>query len=282
MIIWRAESIRETEGTEPVKVLTIAGSDSGGAAGLQADLKTFTALGAYGMSVVTVVTAQNSARVAGVHPLPSELVIDQLEAVLDDYGAAAIKSGFLGRRELVTALAAHLQDHPVARSAFLIVDPVLVNHRAQPMFGDEVTAAYAEHLLPLCDLVTPNCAEAALLTGQAVNNIADMRRAARQLYDRGAGHVLVTGGQDDAEVVDLLYDGQEATELRSRRIGTENTHGAGDTFSAAIAVFLARGESMTAAVQNARHFTAQAIAGAAHWRLGSGHGPLNHLLFRKT
>jgi hydroxymethylpyrimidine kinase/phosphomethylpyrimidine kinase len=248
---------------------------------LQADLKTFTALGAYGMSVVTVVTAQNSARVEAVHPLSPELVIAQLKAVLDDYGAAAIKTGFLGQPGLVTTVAALLQDHPVATSAFIIVDPVLVNHRARPMFGADMTRAYVEHLLPLCDLVTPNCAEAALLTGRAVKGVAGMRQAAQRVHDMGAGHVLITGGQEGADVVDVFYDGQEVTELRARRIDTENTHGAGDTFSAAVAVFLARGEAMVDAVRDARQFTLRAIAGAADWRLGSGHGPLNHLSFRK-
>ncbi|HZD11880.1 MAG TPA: hydroxymethylpyrimidine/phosphomethylpyrimidine kinase, partial [Candidatus Binatia bacterium] len=152
---------------QPLKVLTIAGSDSGGAAGLQADLKTFTALGVYGMSAVTAVTAQNSVRVAALQSMPAALVTAQIEAVLQDYGAAAVKTGFLGSALLVEAVAAAL--HPAERQALpLVIDPVLVNHRGEPMFGEVVTEAYRRLLLPGCTMVTPNRREAAMLCGQTV------------------------------------------------------------------------------------------------------------------
>ena len=149
----------------PPLVLTIAGSDSGGAAGLQADLKTFAALDAYGMSAVTVVTAQNSQRVQQAHVLTPELVTAQIDAVLSDYGAAAIKTGFIGSVDLIASIAERLRHWQTVGQPFILVDPVLVNHRAEPMFTPSVTAAYREHLFPLADLVTPNRHEAALLTG---------------------------------------------------------------------------------------------------------------------
>src|SRR5690606_30770564 len=155
---------------EPIKVLTIGGSDSGGAAGIQADLKTFTALHAYGMSVITAVTAQNSHEVRAVHPLPAAFVTQQLEAVLSDYGAAAVKTGFIGRVDLLEAIAAGLGAFPVPH---VVVDPVLVNHRGQAMFASDVTAAYRKVLFPLATLMTPNRHEAALFSGRPVQTVAD-------------------------------------------------------------------------------------------------------------
>jgi hydroxymethylpyrimidine kinase/phosphomethylpyrimidine kinase len=254
-------------------VLTIAGSDSGGAAGLQADLKTFTALGVYGMSVVTVVTAQNSLRVEAVHPLPAEFVAAQLEAVLSDYGAAAVKTGFIGRTDLVRVIAQVLGGH---KGLSLVVDPVLVNHRGETMFPDEVVDVYRHHLLPLAYLVTPNRREAELLTGTPVNNVPAMAAAARTIQRLGATAVLITGLRDGDDVVDVLFDGREIDELRAPWIETTNTHGSGDTLSAAITAFLAQGQTLPEAVVQARRFSRAAIAAAVDWRLGAGHGPVNH------
>ena len=267
---------------EPAKVLTIAGSDSGGAAGLQADLKTFAALGVYGMSVVTVVTAQNSVRVEGVHPLPAPFVSRQLAAVLADYGAAAVKTGFIGRADLVETIAAHLAsyagDRPPDRKPFLVADPVLVNHRGEAMFPPEVVHAYRERLLPLADLITPNRREAALLTEQPVGTIPEMHAAARSLQRLSGGAVLVKGGRDGQQMVDVFFDGEETVPLRAERVDSANVHGSGDTLSAAVAAFLARGESNHLAVRLARAFTHAAIRAAAGWQMGGGHGPLNHFL----
>lgn len=262
---------------QPVKALTIGGSDSGGAAGIQADLKTFTALGIYGMSVLTAVTAQNSVEVAAVHPLPPPFVIQQLTAVLSDYGAAAIKIGFIGGVELIKALATALGPYlEQAQRPLLVVDPVLVNHRREPLFPPAITRAYIAHLLPLADLVTPNWSEAALLADLPVTTEAEARAAAQQLHHLGARRVLVTGWVEAATVVDLFLDGTTFQSWHQPRLDTANTHGSGDTLSAAITAFLACGLPFSYAITLARHQTALALAAARSWRLGQGHGPLNH------
>jgi len=259
---------------DPVTVLTIAGSDSGGAAGLQADLKTFTALGVYGMSIVTVVTAQNSLGVEAVHTLPAEFVAQQLEVVLSDYGAAAIKTGFLGRVELIEAIAAKLAKD---RRAFLLVDPVLVNHKGESMFPAEVAQAYRDHLLPLADLVTPNRREASLLTGLPTNDLDDLETAAQVMGEWGSDAVLIKGGRENDQMVDILFDGLDISYHRTSWIDTINTHGSGDTLSAAICAHKGRGLVLIEAIGQAQAFTNRAIQAGAGWRLGSGHGPVSHL-----
>ncbi len=256
---------------EPVKVLTIAGSDSGGAAGLQADLKTFTVLGAYGMSAVTVVTAQNSQEVRAVFSLPVELVESQLQAVFDDYGAGAVKTGFIGQAALVAAIARRLAE---AQPPFLVVDPVLVDHRGRPMFPDDVTQAYREALIPLASVVTPNPEEAALLTGRAVGSVKDLGAAAQALLALGAQYALIKGYRDGDEMVDVLAGADGLHTYRRPAIETANTHGSGDTLSAALCVYLAQGRSPVEAVEPAIRFTERAIRRAAGWRLGRGHGPV--------
>lgn len=253
---------------EPTKVLTIAGSDSGGAAGLQADLKTFTVLAAYGMSVVTVVTAQNSLGVAALLPLPAGLVAQQLTAVLTDYGAAAVKTGFIGQVELIETIATILSQH---RPEFLVVDPVLVNHRRQAMFRPDVTQALITHLLPLATLVTPNWGEAELLTGQPIH---DPAQTLATIQAFGPQAVLLKGQRQGDEMVDWLYTGRDIHQFRAPYLETQNLHGSGDTLSAAITVFLGRGFSLEQAISQAHQFTHKAIRGAAGWKLGGGHGPL--------
>lgn len=260
-------------GPEPPKVLTIAGSDSGGAAGLQADLKTFSTLNVYGMSVVTVVTAQNSVAVTAVHPLPADFVGAQIDAVLSDYGAAAVKTGFIGRVDLIEIIAEKLRAY---RPEFVVVDPVLVNHKGEAMFSDEVTTAYLDKLLPLAMLVTPNRWEAALLAGREINSREAMQTAVRELAARGARYVLLKGWRDGGQAVDLLYGEGEEAWFTAPFIDTENLHGSGDTMSAAVCAFLARGAGLKKAVTEAHAFTARAIRDAADWRLGQGHGPVNN------
>lgn len=263
---------------QPPAVLTIAGSDSGGAAGAQADLKTWTALGVYGMSVLTAVTAQNSIRVTAVHYLPPDFITAQLDTVLGDYRAAAAKTGFIGRADAIARVAQRLRAHAVPN---LVIDPVLVNHRGESMFPSEVTAAYVRHLLPLATLVTPNLHEAALLCGEPLPETVTPQwqaRAARWLHALGAPHVLVKGGRGGGLLSDVLYNGRETTYFCLPRIATTNIHGSGDTLSAAICAGLARGESVATAVRHAQQFTAAAIQRAAAWRLGQGHGPLCHFL----
>jgi hydroxymethylpyrimidine/phosphomethylpyrimidine kinase len=256
---------------EPIKVLTIAGSDSGGAAGLQADLKSFAALGAYGLSAITAVTAQNSLRVVGVHSLPPEFVAAQLDAVLSDYGAAAAKTGFIGRGELIGLIAAKLTAYQIRN---LVVDPVLVNHKGEAMFTTAVSETYRAYLLPLADLLVPNWREAELLTNLPVGNLREAEEAARRLVGQGAKAVLIKRIGVGNELVDLLFDGQTATHFRAPFIPTENTHGSGDALSAAITVFLGRGADLATAVAQARQFVHEAIAAAVNWRLGAGHGPI--------
>lgn len=258
---------------EPVKLLTIGGSDSGGAAGIQADLKTWTVLGGYGMSVLTAVTAQNSLTVQDVAWMTPQLVQAQLEAVLSDYGAAGVKTGFLGRTELIISVSALLQKY---KPANIVIDPVLVNHRHQPMFPDAVRLLYFYYLLPLADLVTPNVTEAAVLLGTStLESLGKIRRAAESLHRWGARCVLIKGFREGESVVDMLFDGESFTEFRQPHIATQNTHGAGDTLSAAVCAFLAQGEEMETAVARAQQFTHHALQRAANWQLGKGHGPLS-------
>lgn len=259
----------------PLPLLTIAGSDSGGAAGLQADLKTWATFGSrvYGMSAVTAVTAQNSARVAAVHFLPPEMVAAQIDAALSDYGAAAIKTGFLGRVDIIEAVAGRLaywRERLTPRPG-LVIDPVLVNHRGEAMFGPEVAAAYRGLLFPIADLVTPNAAEAVLL--ETTN---DERRMTSSDSLSSASRVLVKGISRDDQIIDIYRDGREWVELPRPRIDTINTHGSGDTLSAAVCAFVAQGHDWLDAVRRAQVFTHDAIRRGAAWRLGAGHGPLGH------
>jgi hydroxymethylpyrimidine/phosphomethylpyrimidine kinase len=264
---------------QPVKTLTIGGSDSGGAAGIQADLKTWTALGVYGMSVVTAVTAQNSLRVEAIHYLPAEMVAAQIDAVLFDYGAQAIKTGLLGQVELIEQTAWHLKAHELAP---LVVDPVLVNYKGQSMFGSQLAAAYKEYLLPLADLVTPNWREAALLVGVNINKKPQtviLEHFGEVICATGASQVLITGvPATDETVIDWWFDGKELHPLEQPKINTTNRHGSGDTLSAAICANLALGLVMEEAIENARVFTARAMAAASEWQLGRGHGPLSHFI----
>ena len=255
----------------PVKSLTIAGSDSGGAAGMQADLKTWAALGVYGMSVATVITAQNSVAVTAVHPLPADFVAAQLDAVLSDYGADAVKTGFIGRVDLIQTIAAKLSQYQLGN---IVIDPVLVNHIGQALFPPEITQAYIDYLLPLADLITPNRREAELSTGLPVNNVPEMITAVTQLHTLGPQNILLKGGRDGDEIVDIFFNGRSIHQLRAPHIDTQNTHGSGDTLSAAVCAFLAQGMGMETAVHRAHQFTQQAIQRAANWQLGQGHGPV--------
>jgi hydroxymethylpyrimidine/phosphomethylpyrimidine kinase len=210
-------------------------------------------------------------RVAGVHPIPTEFVADQLDAVLSDYGAAAVKSGFLGRVDLIQTIAAKLGAYQIAN---IVIDPVLVNHRGEAMFTPDVTQAYVDHLLPLADLVTPNRWEAALIAGGSVTTTANMEAAAARILSFGVKNVLIKGGREGDEMIDLFYDGRSFIRFHSPHVNTKNTHGSGDTLSAAICALLAKGEQMETAVQRAHQFIAQAIHKAKEWQLGAGHGPV--------
>lgn len=259
--------------------MTIAGSDSGGAAGLAADWKTFAALGAYGLGAITVVTAQNSVEVRQAQFMPAEMVVAQIEAVLADYGAAAIKTGFIGKAETIQAIAKCLSRWPKIP---LVVDPVLVNHKGQAMFPAEVMEAYQQHLFPLATLITPNRHEAALLTGLPVTTREEMVAAASQLHTFGSQHILIKGLREGEMMVDGWWDGSQMVWLAGGRVETNNTHGSGDTLSAAATVFLAQGLDMGVALWRACAFVRGAIGAAANWHLGAGHGPVNPLANRRN
>lgn len=255
----------------PPKLLTIAGSDSGGAAGLQADLRAWAVLGAYGMSVVTAVTAQNSLTVSAVQFMPPDFIAAQLDAVLNDYGAAAAKTGFLGRVETIEAIADSLRRFTVPH---LVIDPVLVNHTGAAMFDTAVTAAYRAHLFPLADLLTPNPAEAALLLDMDIRCLADGETAVRRLHALGPKAILLKRIPAGGRLLDLFFDGTTCHRLPTAKIQTANTHGSGDVFSAAVCAFLARGDGLETAVRQAQSFTAAAIQNSANWQFSQGHGPV--------
>jgi hydroxymethylpyrimidine kinase/phosphomethylpyrimidine kinase/thiamine-phosphate diphosphorylase len=253
------------------RVLTIAGSDSGGGAGIQADLKTITLLGAYGMSAITVLTAQNTRGVAGVFPAPAEFVRQQAELVLDDIGADTVKTGMLYAAGIVAEVAALLERYGLAA----VVDPVMMAKGGAPLLREDAMTAVREQLLPRTFLLTPNLPETAALTGLPVRTLDEMAAAARCLQTMGARHVLVKGGhRDDGDATDLLLCGNTLLPLPGERIATGNTHGTGCSYAAALATLLAQGEELPAAARRAKYFIDVAIRNAAP--LGRGHGPINH------
>jgi len=254
--------------------LTIAGSDSGGGAGLQADLKTFAAHGVFGTSVVTAVTAQNTAEVLGVHVVDPGFVDLQIDAVLSDLPVGAVKTGMLASTDTVAVVARWAAE---GRLPNLVVDPVLVASTGRPLLGDGGAASYVRLLLPHAFVVTPNIREAALLTGAPVDDVEGMTRAAHRLAETGARVVVIKGGHlagDRAPDV-VLVDGKLHV-LDGPRLQSHNDHGTGCTLSAATAAHLARGAEPLTALAEAKKFVTAAIAGSATWRLGAGHGPLDH------
>jgi hydroxymethylpyrimidine/phosphomethylpyrimidine kinase len=255
----------------PAVAVTIAGSDSGGGAGIQADLKTFAALGVYGASVITAVTAQNTRAVSGIYPLPDPAIQAQLAAVLDDLPVASVKTGMLGSEEVAGVVAAAARDRLLPN---LVVDPVL--HSTSGSRLGVVSAV--ERLLPYATVLTPNLDEASALVGRAVRTPDEMAEAAAQLGASGARCVVVTGGHlaHRAEAVDAVWTADGSRFMSRPRVSTHNTHGSGCTFSAAIAARLALGDSLPGALAFAKAYVARAIRGSAGWRLGSGHGPLDH------
>ena len=256
----------------PPTALTIAGSDSGGGAGAQADLKTFLACRVHGMSAITAVTVQNSLGVTGFYELPPNAVAEQIESVATDIGVDAAKTGMLASAAIMAAVAETVQRLAIRP---FVVDPVAASQHGDPLLRPDAIEALRDVVIPLADLITPNLGEIRLLTGVEVHSRADMDDAAAALYALGPRWVLVKGGHlpgDDA--VDLLFDGTTTTELRSARYDTEHTHGSGDTLAAAITAGLARGLDMPAAVREGKTFITGAVAGS--FPLGAGLGPVGH------
>lgn len=268
---------QETNSTKRYRcVLTIAGSDSGGGAGIQADLKTFAALGCYGLSVITALTAQNTVGVTGIHPVPSVFVEQQIEAVLTDIGADAVKIGMLFSGELIRTVAAALRRH---RPGAIVVDPVMVAQSGDRLLQDEAVSAIKTELIPLATVITPNLPEAEVLVGRPLTTAADMETAARELAALGCPYVLIKGGHADGTTcTDILYHAGDNRfdRFAHPRIATANTHGTGCTLSSAIAAHLAHGHGMEAAVARAGGFIHEAIVAGAGYRLGKGHGPVHH------
>jgi hydroxymethylpyrimidine/phosphomethylpyrimidine kinase len=257
------------------KALTIAGSDSGGGAGIQADLKTFTAFRVFGMSVLTAVTAQNSVGVQGVHDLPPAFVALQIDAVLGDLGADAVKLGMLSTAPIVRVVAERLAAH---RQARIVLDPVMVAKAGDPLLQPDARAALVEAVLPLAEVVTPNLPEAAVLADLPVATEADMEEAARRIHARGARHVLVKGGHLKDSATDILYDGRGFTRFPAARLESTNTHGTGCTLSAAIAAGLAHGRPLVTAVGEAKAYVTAAIREG--FQVGRGVGALCHFVAR--
>jgi hydroxymethylpyrimidine/phosphomethylpyrimidine kinase len=254
------------------RVLTIAGSDSGGGAGIQADLKTIAALGCYGMSAITSVTVQNTQRVYTAHDLPSQIVADQIRVVIEDIGCDAAKVGMLANAGIIAAVAEALTDWPVTN---LVVDPVMVAKSGDSLLQEAACDTLKHALLPLARVVTPNIPEAEVLSGVKIETEDGMRKAAEHILTLGPAYVLMKGGHlEGPEARDWLYDGNQWWTFTAPRIETRNTHGTGCTFSAAIAAHLARGMPVMEAIQAAKNYLTGAIQHALP--LGRGHGPLNH------
>jgi hydroxymethylpyrimidine/phosphomethylpyrimidine kinase len=255
------------------RALTIAGSDSGGGAGIQADLKTFSAFGVYGASVITAITAQNTVGVRAIHDVPVDVVAAQIDAVMEDIGADAAKTGMLSSPEIIATVAERLRAHGPSA---LVVDPVMVAKSGDRLLREDAVQALRELLLPLAAVITPNAPEAAVLSGIEVVDLPTAREAARRIHDLGPRLVVVKGGHLAGDTSDdLVWDGRTFEILSGRRIATRHTHGTGCTFSAAIAACLARGLSPMEAARQARAFLQGAIEHAEP--LGHGNGPVNHL-----
>ena len=264
--------------SEPISALTIAGSDSSGGAGIQADLKTFAALGIYGTSAITAITAQNTVGVIEMLPLSADFVTAQIEAVAGDITLHATKTGMLATAAIVEAVAAAIEalDLPL-----VVVDPVMISKSGARLLDDDGIQVLRAELLPRCAVVTPNIPEAEVLSGRRIGSIEHARAAAHDIHQMGGSAVVITGGHGEGdEIVDLLFDGAMFTELHTARIDTRNTHGTGCTFASAVAAHLALGHSVVDAVVGAQGYVIGAIEHALP--IGRGHGPLDHFWKART
>jgi hydroxymethylpyrimidine/phosphomethylpyrimidine kinase len=272
------QSLSDESGTNRhyTRVLTIAGSDSGGGAGIQADLKTFSALGCYGMSVVTALTAQNTTGVTGIHAVPPAFALQQMAAVFTDIGADAVKIGMLYSTELIQVVADGLRRHEAAN---IVLDPVMVAQSGDKLLQDEAITALKNHLFPLATVLTPNLPEAAVLLGREVKGLDEMQAAAKSLAAFGSRSVLLKGGHaqgNDSSDVLFIAAEDRCVVLEDQRVRTANAHGTGCTLSSAIAAYLAKGDTISSAVCNAKKYIGEAIRAGASYRLGHGSGPVHH------
>ena len=253
------------------KAMTIAGSDSGGGAGIQADLKTFAALGVYGASTLTAITAQNTVGVTAVHEIPTDVIRAQIDAVLSDIGADAVKTGMLSSSAIIECVVEALKQHGVQQ---LVVDPVMVAKSGDSLLREDAVDSLRTRLLPLALVVTPNIPEAEALTETKIVSDTDVRRAAQAIIGMGARSVVVKGGHREGPATDLFYDGSDFREYTAPRFDTVNTHGTGCTFASAVAAGLARRMAIAEAVGLAKDYVTEAIRKS--FPIGQGHGPLNH------
>lgn len=253
------------------RALTIAGSDSGAGAGIQADLKTFAALGVYGTSVITAITAQNTVGVTQILELTPDLIAAQIDAVIEDIGTHALKTGMLANSAIIEVVAAKIQEH---RLRNLVVDPVMVAKSGDLLLREEAIEVLRSKLLPLAAIVTPNLPEAEQLTGIRGSRLQDIKESARRIIVMGARSVVIKGGHRKGPATDLFYDGKKFREITAPRVRTPHTHGTGCTFSAAIAAHLAKGEKLERAVVQAKKYITQAIRKG--FAIGSGHSPVHH------
>lgn len=253
------------------KAMTIAGSDSGGGAGIQADLKTFASLGVYGTSALTAITAQNTLGVTEVFELPSAIVSAQIDAILSDIGTQATKTGMLFSSEIIKVVTGKVKQHSLHN---LVVDPVMVAKGGDRLLREEAIEALVNLLIPLATVVTPNLPEAAVLVGRDVDSLEDAKQAAKDIVSMGAYSAVVKGGHLQGDAIDVFYDGESLREFAAVRLDTKNTHGTGCTFASAITAGLATGISIEHAVEQAKEYVTEAIRNALS--IGGGHGPLNH------
>ena len=256
------------------KALTIAGSDSGGGAGIQADLKTFTAFGVYGMSAITAITAQNTVGVQAVFNLPINIIAEQIKSVVSDIGTDAVKTGMLSSPEIVNTVADRIEKFELPN---VVVDPVMVAKSGDPLLSEDARSVVKERMLPLSTVITPNIFEAEVLLSHPIKTIEDMKAAAAELKKSGCQWVVLKGGHlpGEAEAIDVVYDGKEFYLLKAPFFQTKNTHGTGCTFSSAIAAGLAKGYEPLGAIKKAKEYITRAIQSS--FSIGQGHGPTNHL-----
>lgn len=257
------------------RVLTIAGTDCSGGAGMQADLKTFSALGCYGMSVITAVIAQNTCGVQMIHPLPAKLIDVQISSVVSDIGVDAIKIGMLEREEIITAVINAIKN----QTCPIVLDPVMFAKGGAQLISFDAINVMRTDLFPISTLITPNIPEAEYIADIKINTLDDMRSSAVKISQYGAKNILIKGGHHaDKQCIDILYQSTDGsfTYFESERINTKNTHGTGCTLSAAIAAELAKGKGLYQAVSLAKKFLFEAIKSGQHYTIGHGHGPINH------
>lgn len=261
------------------KALTIAGSDSGGGAGIQADLKTFTAFGVFGTSAITALTAQNTLGVQGIHEIKPEFVKQQIKSVLDDIGTDALKTGMLANPQIVKAVADVIREYNLDN---VVVDPVMIAKSGDSLLSEEACKTVIDELVPLSTVVTPNIHEAEAILGININSLKDMKTAGKKIREMGCEWVVIKGGhmEEGEQAIDIVYNGKEYFTLSEHRHITKNSHGTGCTFSSAITAGLAKGYPVLKAIQQAKAFITMAIKDSIE--IGSGHGPTNHFTGMKT